>query len=114
MKQIEKNNSNRNWRNIYLLGAVSFFNDFASEMVYPLIPVFINSVLGLGAAFIGIIEGIAETTNSVIKLFSGYFSDKFNKRKAFVIAGYTISNLLRPLIGIVSSWGAKSPKASFK
>ncbi|MBE3138285.1 MAG: MFS transporter [Actinobacteria bacterium] len=105
MKQIEKNNSNRNWRNIYLLGAVSFFNDFASEMIYPLIPVFINSVLGLGAAFIGIIEGIAETTNSLIKLFSGYFSDKFNKRKAFVIAGYTISNLLRPLIGIVSSWG---------
>lgn len=105
MKQIEKNNSNRNWRNIYLLGAVSFFNDFASEMIYPLIPVFINSVLGLSAAFIGIIEGIAETTNSLIKLFSGYFSDKFNKRKAFVIAGYTISNLLRPLIGIVSSWG---------
>ena len=105
MKQIEKNNGNRNWRNIYLLGAVSFFNDFASEMIYPLIPVFINSVLGLGAAFIGIIEGIAETTNSLIKLFSGYFSDKFNKRKAFVIAGYTISNLLRPLIGIVSSWG---------
>jgi len=105
MKQIEKNNSNRNWKNIYLLGAVSFFNDFASEMIYPLIPVFINSVLGLGAAFIGIIEGIAETTNSLIKLFSGYFSDKFNKRKAFVLAGYTISNLLRPLIGIVSSWG---------
>ncbi|MBU4449805.1 MAG: MFS transporter [Actinobacteria bacterium] len=105
MKQIEKNNSNRNWRNIYLLGAVSFFNDFASEMIYPLIPVFINSVLGLGAAFIGIIEGIAETTNSLIKLFSGYFSDKFNKRKTFVIAGYAISNLLRPLIGIVSSWG---------
>jgi MFS family permease len=105
MKQIEKNKSNRNWRNIYLLGAVSFFNDFASEMIYPLIPVFINSVLGLGAAFIGIIEGIAETTNSLVKLFSGYFSDKFNKRKAFVIAGYTISNLLRPLIGIVSSWG---------
>ena len=105
MKQIEKNNSNRNWKNIYLLGVVSFFNDFASEMIYPLIPVFINSVLGLGAAFIGIIEGIAETTNSLIKLFSGYFSDKFNKRKAFVLAGYTISNLLRPLIGIVSSWG---------
>ena len=59
MKQIEKNSSNRNWRNIYLLGAVSFFNDFASEMIYPLIPVFINSVLGLSAAFIGIIEGIA-------------------------------------------------------
>jgi sugar phosphate permease len=96
MKQIKKNNSNRNWRNIYLLGAVSFFNDFSSEMIYPLIPVFINSVLGLGVAFIGIIEGIAETTNSLIK---------FNKRKAFIIAGYTISNLLRPLIGIVSSWG---------
>jgi MFS family permease len=94
-----------NWKNIYLLGIASFFNDFSSEMIYPLIPVFIKSVLGLGASFIGIIEGIAESTNSLLKLFSGYFSDRSKKRKIFVFSGYLISNILRPLIGIVKSWG---------
>jgi MFS family permease len=94
-----------NWKNIYLLGIASFFNDFSSEMIYPLIPVFIKSVLGLGASFIGIIEGIAESTNSLLKLFSGYFSDRLKKRKIFVFSGYLLSNILRPLIGIVKSWG---------
>ena len=78
---MDKENTKKNWKNIYILGIASFFNDFSSEMIYPLIPVFIKSVLGVGAYFIGIIEGIAETTNSLLKLFSGYFSDKFKKRK---------------------------------
>jgi MFS family permease len=95
----------KNWRNIYILGVASFFNDFSSEMIYPLIPVFIKSVLGVGAYFIGIIEGIAETTNSLLKLFSGYYSDRFKKRKIFVVCGYAFSNLARPLIGIANSWG---------
>jgi MFS family permease len=95
----------KNWRNIYILGIASFFNDFSSEMIYPLIPVFIKSVLGVGAYFIGIIEGIAETTNSILKLFSGYYSDRFKKRKVFVVCGYAFSNLARPLIGIANSWG---------
>ncbi len=95
----------KNWRNIYILGIASFFNDFSSEMIYPLIPVFIKSVLGVGAYFIGIIEGIAETTNSLLKLFSGYFSDRFKKRKVFVVCGYAFSNIVRPLIGIANSWG---------
>ncbi|MHB1377544.1 MAG: MFS transporter [Candidatus Humimicrobiaceae bacterium] len=100
-----KNKGDKNWVSIYILGIVSLFNDMASEMIYPLIPVFIKSVLGLGASFIGIIEGVAESANSIIKLFSGWISDKAKKRKVFVLAGYALSNIIRPLIGIASSWG---------
>ncbi|MDD3519944.1 MAG: MFS transporter [Actinomycetota bacterium] len=99
----EKNFSN--WTSIYVLGIVSFFNDIASEMIYPLIPVFIKSRLGLGASFIGIVEGLAESTNSILKLFSGWISDKAKKRKLFVLLGYALSNIIRPLIGISGSWG---------
>ena len=105
MKNKDRVSRDRNWISIYILGIVSLFNDMASEMIYPLIPVFIKSVLGLGASFIGIIEGIAESFNSIIKLFSGWISDKAKKRKVFVLAGYALSNIIRPLIGIASSWG---------
>ncbi|MHB1276142.1 MAG: MFS transporter [Candidatus Humimicrobiaceae bacterium] len=100
-----KNKGDKNWVSIYILGIVSLFNDMASEMIYPLIPVFIKSVLGLGASFIGIIEGVAESANSILKLFSGWISDKAKKRKVFVLAGYGLSNIIRPLIGIATSWG---------
>ncbi len=96
---------NNKFKNIYVLGAVSLFNDFSSEMIYPLIPSFIKSVLGLGSAFLGILEGIAESTNSILKLITGYFSDKIKKRKPFAVTGYALSNLLRPLIGLTRSWG---------
>lgn len=95
-----------NWRSIYFLSAVSFFNDIASEMIYPLIPVFIKTVLGFGAEIIGVIEGVAESINSLLKLFSGWISDRAKKRKVFVLIGYSLSNLVRPLIGISGYWGA--------
>lgn len=101
-ERIKKNNR---LKNVYVLGAVSLFNDFSSEMIYPLIPLFVKSVLGLGPAFLGILEGIAESTNSILKLFAGYFSDKIKKRKPFAVGGYAISNLFRPLIGLTRSWG---------
>jgi len=101
----EKIKKNNRLRNVYVLGAVSLFNDFSSEMIYPLIPLFVKSVLGLGPAFLGILEGIAESTSSILKLFAGYFSDKIKKRKPFAVGGYAISNLLRPLIGLTRSWG---------
>ena len=104
MKNIE-NNNRANWRSIYFISTVSFFNDIASEMIYPLIPVFIKTVLGFGAEIIGVIEGVAESINSLLKLFSGWISDKSKKRKVFVLAGYSLSNLVRPLIGISSYWG---------
>lgn len=91
-------------KNVKALGFVSFFNDVASEIINPLLPVFITSVLKAGTIALGTIEGIAEATSSILKLFSGIISDKIKKRKKLVITGYTIANLSRPLIGITVSW----------
>lgn len=91
-------------RNILFLGLVSFFNDFASEMIYPLLPLFLTTVLRAGAASIGVIEGVAETTASLLKFFSGYWSDKYRRRKPIFASGYAVSNAVRPLIGVAGSW----------
>ncbi len=78
---------------VIMLGIVSLFTDSASEMIYPLIPVYITA-LGSGAIMLGVIEGIAETTASLLKLVSGVISDKTGKRKLLVLTGYTISSLI--------------------
>ena len=85
-----------------MLGIVSLFTDAASEMIYPLVPVYI-AALGSGAILLGVIEGVAETTASMLKLISGIISDKIGKRKLLVLIGYSISSLIRPLTGIVTS-----------
>ena len=85
-----------------MLGFVSLFTDAASEMIYPLIPVYV-AALGSGAIILGIIEGVAETTAAMLKLASGIISDKTGKRKIFVLVGYTVSTLFRPLTGVVSA-----------
>jgi MFS family permease len=87
---------------VIMLGIVSLFTDAASEMIYPLVPVYI-AALGSGAILLGVIEGVAETTASMLKLVSGIISDKIGKRKLLVLTGYSISSLVRPLTGIVSS-----------
>lgn len=89
-------------RVVIMLGIVSLFTDSASEMIYPLVPVYI-AALGSGAILLGVIEGVAETTASMLKLVSGIISDKIGKRKILVLIGYTISSVIRPLTGIVSS-----------
>lgn len=91
-------------RNVVILGFVSLLNDAASEMIYPLLPVFLTSVLGAGPAALGMIEGIAESTASLLKLYSGYLSDRVKRRKGWVVAGYSISNVIRPLIAFAGSW----------
>jgi MFS family permease len=83
-------------RNILGLSAVSFFTDVSTEMIYPLLPVFLASVLGANASFIGAIEGVAESTASLLKLVSGWWSDKIGRRKLLVVAGYTIATVARP------------------
>jgi MFS family permease len=83
---------------------VSFFTDTASEMVYPLLPLFLTRVLGAGAMSLGIIEGIAEAANSVLKVLSGRLTDKWGTPKPIVLAGYVLSSAVRPLIGLASSW----------
>lgn len=102
-------NTRSRWRiglspNVLLLGAVSFLNDAASEMIYPLLPVFLTSILGAGPAAIGIVEGIAESTASFLKLASGFISDRVHRRKNWVVGGYLLSNAARPLIGLAVSW----------
>lgn len=91
-------------RNVLGMGLISLMNDVASEMIYPLLPIFLTSVLHAGAASIGIIEGIAETTTSLLKYLSGFYSDRLRRRKPVFAAGYAISNLFRPLIGISTLW----------
>jgi MFS family permease len=105
------NDRRRRWgaglsRNVLLLGAVSFLNDAASEMIYPLLPAFLTAVLGAGPGALGIIEGVAESTASILKLASGYISDRVHRRKRWVVGGYLLSNLARPLIGLAASWPA--------
>jgi len=87
---------------VIMIGLVSLFTDAASEMIYPLIPAYI-AALGSGAILLGIIEGVAETTASMLKLVSGIISDKTGKRKLLVLIGYSISSIVRPLTGIVTA-----------
>src|SRR3990172_12207630 len=91
-------------RNVVILGFVSLLNDGASEMIYPLLPVFLTAVLGAGPAALGIVEGVAESTASFLKLYSGYLSDRVKRRKGWIVAGYSISNIIRPLIALVATW----------
>ena len=88
------------------MGAVSFLTDLSSEMIYPLLPVFLTAVLGAGAIQLGIIEGIAEATASILKIVAGLWTDKIQRRKPFVLFGYSISGLTRPLIGLANIWPA--------
>jgi len=89
---------------VIALGFVSLLTDLSSEMIYPLLPVFLSSVLGAGALALGIIEGVAEMTASVLKIVSGYLTDRSGRRKPLVTAGYSLSSLMRPLIGLARVW----------
>ena len=86
-------------------GWASFFNDVSSEMINPLLPVFLTSVLGVGVGFVGVIEGIAESTASLVKLFSGWLSDRLRKRRALVLFGYVLASVARPVIAVaLTGW----------
>ncbi len=89
-------------RTVIALALVSLLTDVSSEMIYPLVPLFLTSVLGAGAMAIGAIEGTAETVASLLKLASGWWSDRIGRRKALVTVGYVISSALRPLTGLAT------------
>jgi len=89
-------------KNVVAMGLTSFLTDCSTELYYPLLPVFLKTVIGTGALFIGVIEGIAESTASLLKLVSGWLSDKLNRRKALVVGGYGLSGLTRPLIAVAT------------
>ena len=91
-------------RNVFVAGLVSFFMDVSSEMIYPLVPLFLANVLGVNKSVIGLIEGIAESTASLLKVFSGWFSDRIGNRKWLMAAGYGISTLSRPIVALATGW----------
>jgi MFS family permease len=91
-------------RPVRLLGWASLFTDAATEMIYPLLPVYLSRVLGASATSLGIIEGVAEGVNSLLKIASGWVSDRRRGRRPIVILGYALSSLSRPLIALSSSW----------
>ena len=92
-------------RPVRLLGWVSLLTDAATEAVYPLLPVFITQVLGGPPIALGIVEGAADATSSVLKVVSGRWSDRLGERKPIVLLGYSLSSLVRPFVAITSTWG---------
>ena len=90
-------------KNVLLLGIVSFLTDMSSDMIYPILPLFLSEVLHSSTVFIGLIEGVAESTASILKVFSGWLSDRLGKRKFLVSLGYTLSSLGKPVLSIVNA-----------
>ena len=91
-------------RNVWAVGVTSFFMDISSEMVLNIVPLFLSNVLGVQTSIIGLIDGIAEATASILKLFSGWLSDKVGGRKWLAVAGYALSAISKPFFYIASSW----------
>ena len=90
-------------RTVKALAAVSLFTDASSEMIYPLLPSFLTATLGASAAWVGIIEGAADATASVLKLASGWWSDRVQRRKPLIVFGYTLASVLRPLVAVAGA-----------
>jgi MFS family permease len=90
---------------VYILGAVSFFNDVASEMLYPVMPIFLTQVLGAPVAVVGLIEGVAEGSAAVFKTIFGRWSDRLGRRRPFVFSGYSASALSKVIIAFSNLWG---------
>src|SRR6476661_10090756 len=89
---------------VFALSVVSFLNDTSSEIIYPLLPAFLALTLGASPFAIGLIEGFAESVASILKLFSGYLSDRFGTRKLPVFMGYSMAAITRPILAFVTSW----------
>ncbi|HEY1204435.1 MAG: MFS transporter [Bryobacteraceae bacterium] len=91
-------------RNVFILGLVSLATDASSEMIYPLVPLFLTSVLGAPVAIVGVIEGLAEATASVLKGVSGWLSDRIGRRRPLVLAGYGLAAISKPLLALATGW----------
>ncbi len=92
-------------RNVWAASLTSFFNDISSDMVLNVLPLYLSNVLGVKTNIIGIIEGVAEATASLLKIFFGWLSDKLNGRKWLAVAGYAVSTLSKPFFYFANSWG---------
>src|SRR5215216_1121974 len=92
-------------RNVWVMSATSLLNDISSEMLLNLIPFFLANILGVRTAVIGLIEGVAETTASLLKIYFGALSDRLSKRKPFAVIGYALSAITKPLLYFATAWG---------
>ncbi|MBV9923443.1 MAG: MFS transporter [Acidobacteria bacterium] len=91
-------------RNVVAIGLVSLLNDASSEIIYPMLPAFLALALGASPKAIGVIEGVAESVSSLLKLLSGYFSDRTGRRKGPVVFGYGLASIMRPLLALTTTW----------
>jgi MFS family permease len=91
-------------RNVLAISLVSLFNDASSEIIYPFLPLFLTLTLGASPFAVGLIEGGAESVSGLLKLFSGYFSDRRGRRKGLVVFGYGLAGVTRPLLAFASTW----------
>jgi MFS family permease len=91
---------------VVALGVVSFLTDVSSEMIYPLLPIFLTTVLAAGPEVLGFIEGVAESTAALVKLASGLWTDRLRRRKPLVASGYGLAGMARPLVGLATAWPA--------
>jgi MFS family permease len=100
--------ASRGWRgfprNVWVLSVTSFLTDVSSEMILNLLPLFLANVLGASTSIIGLIEGLAETTSSLFKIFSGWLSDRLGQRKWLTVAGYGLSTAVKPILYFATSW----------
>jgi MFS family permease len=92
--------------NVFFLGLTSFFNDFSSELIFTLVPLFLTNVLGVSTVIVGLIGGISGSSDAVFRIISGWYSDRVGRRKVFAVLGYAVSNVAKPFMYIAGSWGA--------
>ncbi len=90
-------------KTVWALGIVSMFMDVSSEIIHALLPLFLTTALGASVAVVGVIDGVAESTASITKVFSGYLSDKTRKRKPLILIGYGLGALTKPLFAVAAS-----------
>jgi MFS family permease len=91
-------------KNTFLLALTSLFADTSTEMLYPVLPIFLTQTLKAGGSIVGIVEGVAETTQNLVQGFSGWLSDKWQKRKGIAVFGYLLAAISKPLIGLATGW----------
>jgi MFS family permease len=91
--------------NVFFLGVVSFLTDVSSEMIFTLIPLFLANILGVGGTVVGVVGGISESTDAILRIFSGWFSDRIRKRKLLAVLGYSFSTVAKPFMYLATTWG---------
>lgn len=89
-------------KNVFWMSVVSFLNDLSSDMIFPFIPIFLTSVLGASLTFVGLVEGIADATASLLKIPSGWISDRMKRRKPFAVLGYSLSAISKPMLALAA------------